>query len=222
MNLTVKALLLACVFGGVTSVAFAADPYTPPLVQPELTPDVAFYAGLNVGGISAFADHDGSPPNFAGGYDITSTGLMFGGQIGATFHFDDTWVGGIQADLDLSNATGSLVTGGAPGTITQTIDWIATIEGRLGYDFDTWMPYLAGGVAMAQGTREASAGDTDTISHTGLSVGAGAVFVLGERLTLDLEYRYQMFGFETYDTGGIPPSIALNVSSVRAGLNYTF
>jgi len=219
MKSTLKALLLASAFGALSTAAFAADLMAEP-TAPAMTPSTTqFYGGFNIGYGTAFADHQPviPPPGAPNGNDLNLAGFILGGQVGAMFHLDNNMVLGVQGDLDWSNMTGT------DGTHTQTINWIATGEGRLGFDTGSgFIPYLAGGIAIAQGTRTATL--TATALHTGLSVGAGVMIPLADNISLDLEARYQAFQAAKYNTGGGPnqPNVALNVSTIRAGLNFNF
>ncbi len=225
-----KIALLASAGICLTSVAIAADlPETAPVVAPAMASNGQFYAGFNVGYASGNADHQpANPPNapFANGYDMGLSGFIVGGQVGAMFHLDNNMVLGVQGDVDWSNlAGGPLVTGQPAGNISQSINWIATLEARFGFDAGGFTPYLAAGIAAAQGTRSTTAGGgvSDTEIQPGLSVGAGVVFPVSDNVSLDLEARYQAFRATTYQTGGPhPPSVALSDTSIRAGLNFSF
>lgn len=220
MKLTLKAVLLASTFCALSSAAFAADLMAEPPAAPAMAPSTTqFYGGFNIGYGTAFADHQPVIPIGPGGNgnDLNLAGALLGGQVGAMFHLDNNMVLGVQGDLDWSNMTGT------DGTHTQTINWIATGEGRLGFDTGSgFIPYLAGGVAIAQGTRTATLSDTKY--HVGLGVGAGVMIPIADNMSLDLEARYQAFQAQKYNTGGGPnqPNVALTVSSIRAGLNFNF
>lgn len=229
MKTTFKAILLASAFGAMTTAAFAADLMAEPPAAPVMAPSTTqFYAGFNVGYGMGNADHQPTTPVGPGGtgFDLSLSGFIVGGQVGAMFHLDNNLVVGIQGDLDWSNLSGSNNFGFPVGTITQTINWIGTGEGRIGFDTGSgFIPYLAGGIAVAQGTRTSSGGGASaTAIHPGLSVGAGVMIPVSENMNLDLEARYQAFQAASYNTGGSPniPSVALSVSSIRAGLNFSF
>lgn len=226
MKTTLKAILLASAFGAMTTAAFAADLMAEPPAAPVMAPSTTqFYAGFNVGYGMGNADHQpgtpAPPAPYANGYDMSLSGFIVGGQVGAMFHLDSNLVLGIQGDIDWSNIAGSGTFTPGPGAISQTINWIATAEGRLGFDTGSgFIPYVSGGLAVAQGTRTAFT--TSTQYHPGLSVGAGVMVPVADNINLDIEARYQAFRPATYGTGGTAPSVALSVSSIRAGLNFSF
>jgi len=112
----------------------------------------------------------GFPPSFAvndSSTDVSSTGLLGGGQVGCNLQFARNWVVGIEADASGVNQQGggsSSQTGILPG-ITTTLsstgfafvktDFIATATGRLGYTFGRLgqgMVYAKGGAAWAHDT----------------------------------------------------------------------
>jgi len=224
-----KSILLASAGLCFATTAFAADLMAEPPAAPAVASDSHVYVGFNVGYGWGLADHQpATAPNspFQNGYDINLAGAVLGGQVGAMFHLDSGLVVGVQGDLDWSGLTGGpLVTGQPAGNITQTINWIATAEGRLGFDAGGFTPYVAAGVAAAQGTRSTTAGGgaSDTQIHPGLSLGAGVMIPVSDNISFDLEARYQAFQARSYATGGPhPPSVALSVSSIRAGLNFSF
>jgi outer membrane immunogenic protein len=227
MRTALGAALLSFVTIGLTGGAYAADLIIEtPVVTTAPTPDANIYFGLNVGYGWGNADHQPAglgPPGFPNGYDFGLAGFIVGAQAGAMFHMDNGFALGVQGDIDWSNISGSLVTGGLPGTITQSIDWVGTVEGRLGFDAGGFIPYGALGVAIAQGTRSSTGGGgTDTNVHVGGSLGVGVMMPVADNVTLDLEYRHQMFMPQTYDTGGVPASVALNTDTIRAGVNFSF
>jgi outer membrane immunogenic protein len=231
MKMTLKAALLATVFGGFASTAFAADlMQEPPMAPAVAAPDSHFYVGLNVGYGWGLADHQPAnppPAPYQNGYDMNLTGFVVGGQVGAMFHLDNNMVLGLQGDLDWSNIAGNIAdTASNPDVFrSQTIDWIATAEGRLGFDAGGFIPYVAGGVAFAQGTRTSGTGGglvSDTERQAGLSVGAGVMIPVSDNMNFDIEARYQAFQPVTYHTGGFDPSVALSVTTIRAGLNFSF
>ncbi len=221
-------LLATAAAVGLMSSAYAAD-----LIIDEPAPvgvvDVSgswdgAYIGVFAGAGWGFADHNsGSPPGFPDGYDIDLRGWLIGVQVGANFTVGSGRVAGVVADAAWANIEGDLVTGGAPGTITQTIDWIGTLRGKLGFDGGAFMPYLTGGLAVAGATRHSSGTDVeDTQTHIGWTVGAGVDFAVSEDVSVNLEYLYADLGEKEYDTGGIPPPVDLSTHQIRVGLNWRF
>lgn len=141
--------------------------------------------------------------------DSTTTFGVSGGfnwQTGA-------WVYGIEADIASINAGNSKTRTGNPfaphpappyhATFDQTasLDWLATVRGRLGYDFGPIMAYATAGVAFGKvqfdnaetefapagagsGAGSASANDT----ATGWVAGLGVAHQYGEHWGVNAEY----------------------------------
>jgi len=225
MKSILAAALAIGTLGANMGVAFAADlaEETPVMTAPSVT-SASYYVGGNFGYGTGFADHHGSPPGFPNGDDLNLAGWLLGGQVGATFKLSDNIVGGVQADLDWSNISGSGFFCGN-GTITETINWTGTVEGRLGLETGGLMPYLAGGLAFANATRTWTGfgGGSANVTHMGWSLGAGVVVQVADNTNLDFEYRYQSFGAMTYPNGTPnSPSVSLTTNQVRVGLNWSF
>ena len=106
-----------------------------------------------------------------------------------------------------------------PASGAFTVGWDGSIRGRLGVDVGTILPYVEAGVAFANAT-SAAPGGTPSFNgtYTGWTVGAGVEFMLASQLSANLEYRYNNYGSQTFNT--VP--IAFTDSQIRVGLNYHF
>jgi outer membrane immunogenic protein len=170
--------------------AFAADlpsrkapAYLPPPPPPPLW--TGFYAGLNAGytfgGDSSFLVQTipgavfpaflGNPAiavyqataaaSASGALSPRADGFIGGGQVGYNYQFNNSFVVGIEADIQGSGARGS-ATGvnatplalqpqfGVATTIsvTKNLDYLGTVRGRIGYLFTpTLLAYATGGLA---------------------------------------------------------------------------
>jgi len=174
-----------------------------------------FYAGANIGYSTGIVDHEGSTIG-----DLTTSGALFGGQLGYNFSTGNGIVVGVQGDLDVSNATG-IYTGPGP-EITQSIDWETSLTGHLGYDVGGIMPYVLAGVSAVQTTRSASFGPTETAFVGGLTVGGGAEFKVSNNVSVFGEARYNNYGSHTYESLPTTPTVALSTAEVRGGMNFHF
>ena len=74
------------------------------------------------------------------------------------------------------------------------------------------MPFVTAGIAVARPQTAAIA-----YTRAGFTAGAGAEFVLSERLTAKAEFRYSDFGSADYGY-----MLHVTAGTVRAGLNYHF
>jgi opacity protein-like surface antigen len=103
-------------------------------------------------------------------------------------------------------------------------DWLGTARLRVGYAFDTIMPYVTAGAAISRlvaSTAGAPLG-TDRANNLGWTLGLGVEFVIWGPWTAKAEYLYADFNGFTCNVacGGGPISINARENIVRAGINY--
>ena len=84
-----------------------------------------------------------------------SFGSLYGGlQAGYNYVLPARLLLGIEADITFPYffENGAIFTGGTPQgtTVTDQIDYIATLRGRFGYAFDHWLIYGTGGLAWSR------------------------------------------------------------------------
>ncbi|MEH3147560.1 MAG: porin family protein [Methylobacterium frigidaeris] len=192
-----------------------------------------------------------------GVFGVQQDGFTGGGQIGYNYQFTpgSGIVIGLEADAqytDLDRSRGFLSTLNDPSTFRQSLDFLGTVRGRLGYAFDRFLVYGTGGFAYGSVTYDAQffgnaparplayAGRYSEI-ETGYAYGGGieyamptdsflnffkssAVTVKVEYLRYDLGSRNVLVNF----TGNAPVNgsytsrFSTEGNIVRAGLNYKF
>jgi high affinity Mn2+ porin len=135
---------------------------------------------------------------------------------------------GVEADITFPNyfETGTIFNGGANTTITDEIDYIATLRGRFGYAFNRWLLYGTGGFAWSQarfGETPGVTSDEDKLilTRTGWAIGLGAELAIAPDWIARIEYFYAGFG----SVGGVFPSgtayrSVFDIQSLRLGVNY--
>ncbi len=140
---------------------------------------------------------------------ITWTGFYFGGDVGAAFNddnsymylfeddetFDDgndntTWLAGVHVGYNWQNPTGLVL--GLEGDVSfaDNIDYLASIRGRIGYAMNSTMVYATGGAAFMGLERDLF--DDDTVE--GWVAGVGLEHKLAQNLSVGLEGLYYNFG----------------------------
>ena len=219
----ISRLLLAGIAAfGVSSATLAADliidePETIFEPEPVASWD-GFYLGVHVGGGWGFADHTSQVP----GNDLALAGWLAGVQAGANFTVSDPLVLGFEADASWANITGSDSFG--VGDITHSIDWMASLRGKLGVNAGMFLPYLTAGLAVAGATRDVTTNGTPPASNThfGWTAGIGTDVAVMDNVSLNFEYRFTDLGAQVYPTGGIAPTVSLMTHTVRAGVNFRF
>ena len=196
---------LAALTGG----ALAADLSVPvsaplaPVVAPSTNwdgPYIGAHVGYGWGTVTSNIDTGPSP-----------RGIDAGAQIGYNFHLSGTIVAGVEGDLSWNNETGTY-----GGGASWRTNWDGSVRARLGVDVNGLLPYVEAGVAFANATISGPAGGSPT--YTGYTVGAGVEFMLADKWSANVEYRYSNYGSQTF--GGGTDSYADN--TVRFGLNYHF
>ncbi len=121
-------------------------------------------------------------------------------------------------------------------TVSSSMDWHASVRGRVGVAFDRVMPYVAGGLAVARYRHEntsfainAPVGQAtlpDPLSfegtHIGWTLGVGVEQAVTDNVILRGEYRRNDFGKKTFATDAGDHSIRLTSDEVRFGISYKF
>ncbi len=119
-------------------------------------------------------------------------------------------------------------------TLNQTLSWLATLRGRIGYDREGWLWYATGGAALGSVTNNdlLTFGFPTTaanFNHTqgGWTVGAGIEKVITGHWTAKLEYLYVDLGSITdsfVPAPGVVETVHQNITDniIRLGLNYRF
>lgn len=186
-----------------------------------------FYAGVHAGSgnattyLSNAIVNNVPQPVSPGNETQELQGLLGGLQFGADMQMDGL-VLGIQSDVSLSGVH-SEESGNDP---SDTLDWLATATGRVGYAFGTVLPYVELGVAMASATGYA-VDVPATVVHTGLVAGAGLEVALGEQVSLGVEYNYisldnRSYVFSDISIGNISMDTRHDLHTVKGGLNFRF
>jgi outer membrane immunogenic protein len=236
-------------FAFATSSAFAADlpvlkGTLPPLLPPAEYDWTGVYIGVNGGG---GLDHFAFPYSMAlpngleqGTTGITSSGPVFGGQIGFNYQLNNLpvighAVVGVEADTDWASLHGAVTVptlASGPATFSTRFENFGTLRARVGYNFDRLLLYLTGG--LTYGTTQnsfsvAQFSGSRTTTFTGLpfrvdAVGAGAEYALTNNISVKAEYMYDCI--RANQVTFTPDGTTINFNSrsmyhiIRFGLNY--
>ena len=181
------ALLASAGAMALTGAAFAADLRAPPpVILPPPPAWTGLYVGINAGGTwsssttinTTTADifgnpgvNGGPPAGVAsaalatGSVPVNHSGFIGGGQVGYNYQFYNSWVAGIEADIQGVAASNSAhlvfsqgaVAGLPANPIDQNLsssargDFLGTVRGRLGFTITpTLLVYGTGGLAYGQ------------------------------------------------------------------------
>lgn len=133
---------------------------------------------------------------------------------------------GLEGDLNYSDASDSRRTGafGPPVRIRSEMDLNGSVTGRLGYAFDRFLVYGAGGLALADRDTKARGGanGSDSSLAVGYTVGGGIQAAVTDNVTARVEYRYSDFGTDTFSVAGNRVKADVTDNRVLLGLGYRF
>ena len=176
------------------------------------------YTGLHAGYGWGTSSHRDTAGVTTGGFD--TDGFVGGGTLGYNFQSGQI-VWGLETDISYSDITGVGFSGGA--AYTSSIDWLWTVRARLGVDMNGWMPYITGGLAVADVEATSLSGlfgKSDT--KAGWTIGGGLEVKLDRNWSFKAEYLYVDLG-----DVGVPTPTPIKADFdethiVRAGINYKF
>jgi outer membrane immunogenic protein len=212
-EIAMKKFLLAALLAGVATSAFAADLPTrkaPPPPTPAYAPPAfswtGFYIGVNGGyGFGSGGKDFGSP---SGGLAGVTAGYNY--QIGQL-------VLGVESDWDWADLTKSGVNFVAP--YSSRIDDLFTARARAGYAVDRALLYVTGGYAGAEDKIGLAGFGSQSDWRSGGVIGGGLEYAFTNNISAKAEYLYEPLGDKSFAVG---TKSDLNLSLIRAGLNYKF
>lgn len=214
-----------------SSAALAADipVYEPPV---EVAPVMAHYdwSGFYIGaqGGWKFGEDDYEVGGAPGDESFDVDGPMVGGHLGLNWQ-TGIWVFGLEGDGEWADVDGDF-TAANGDEVGTSIDWQASIRGRLGIAWDRVLVYGTGGGAFA-GTenRIFDAGtateETEDDTRIGWTAGAGIDLGITQNLTAGVEYRYTDLGDEDYDSVLFPANTFtsdLSYHAIRGRVSLRF
>lgn len=225
-----------------------------------------FYAGLHAGG--GWGDNDvdagcndptGSidfSPNcsaaiaaraFETDYSTDLSGFIGGGQVGYNFQTGNV-VFGLEADISWTSIDGSdsastnatAVFFAENSRVSQDLEWLGTVRGRIGYATGNWLLFATGGLAYGEVDARYSLSvpasgfsfkDSDSSVETGWTVGGGAEMAFGQ-WSLKGEYLFYDLGDQdlskqlVFNGVTLPGKFESDYETqghiARIGLNYHF
>jgi outer membrane immunogenic protein len=234
---------------------------------PRLAPAVdPGWTGFYLGGHAGYGWGDSNGTSFAGypgaNFDAafavgqvprsvatSPNGAIGGGQIGYNYQVSPQWVVGLQADVSASGIKGSrtydfaeipAVAASATTHAGQSLDWLATVRGRIGYTFDRLMVFGSGGAAFGRVKSDfeiiggpglpASLANSTASTRTGWAAGAGTEYRLNSLWSVSVEWLHYDLGHVSFSapqvTLGVPQPFGLIGTTltrgdvVSAALNY--
>lgn len=230
--------------------AMAADLTPPPVMPPPPPLWTGFYIGVNAGyqwensqSVDVFSVPIEPVPGLAGlasaSLHTPEDGFIGGGQIGYNYQFGNSWVVGLEADIDglaTSSPTATVATFGTVGGASVTtglyasknIDYLGTVRARIGYLVtptllvfgDGGLAY--GGVSTRFGIVQSDASLLGVAAGQGLSntqvgwtAGGGVEWMFLPNWSAKVEYLY-------YDLGTVTNGSYLNAVSASPLVSYAW
>jgi outer membrane immunogenic protein len=210
-----KKILLAALLAGIASSALAADLPThkaAPAPAPYYAPQTFSWTGLYVGVNGGWAGGSG------GGDFGSPTGGLVGGTVGYNYQVGQ-FVAGLESDLDwadLHNSGGNLL-----GAYSDHVDSLFTARARAGIALDRALIFGTAGYAGVEDHITAPGLSTSDWRNGG-AIGGGIEYAFTNNISAKAEYIYVPLMSKSYSVGGATGSSDLDLSVVRAGLNYKF
>ncbi|PZQ19024.1 MAG: hypothetical protein DI565_01095 [Ancylobacter novellus] len=125
-------------------------------------------------------------------------GWMIGGYLGYNVQLDNSpVVFGVETDLNFADIDSKRPSRG--GTLKQQSDWNGATRARVGYAFDHFLVYGAGGVAYTdrEVKRPNGLGKGDKTA-VGWTVGGGLEYAVTDNVVGRAEYRYSDYGSDKF------------------------
>lgn len=239
-----------------TSVAAAADlPTTaqvlppPGLAPPQ--PPVFSWTGCYLGASAGLGEShtrwqdvtpDGNIDEFttsARSAHTNGSGGIFGGQLGCDLQIVSNWVLGLQGTIhgaDIGSTDQDQFN--SAWTLTNNVEWYATLTGRVGWVMNNFLIYGKGGAAWAQTNMEVENGGVTifngSTTRTGWTVGAGVEWGFAPNWSAFAEFDYLNFGNtgstlnpavmggEAFANAPFGFNSRLELETFMVGVNYRF
>ncbi|HVI27676.1 outer membrane protein [Hansschlegelia sp.] len=148
-------------------------------------------------------------------------GWMVGGYLGYNYQFDGSPVViGIETDINYASIDDKRNARG--GRTKVSTDWNGATRARIGYAFDRFLVYGAGGLAYADREFKRSPGDKDSKTAVGWTVGGGIEYAASDNVSVRAEYRYTDYGKDTFKLANSRPKSSYDEHRVMVGVAYKF
>ncbi len=208
--------LLVCA-ASVAALAFASGAYAADLPAYEPAPQVSApvpsftWTGAYIGAQAGYSWGDTNLGR------VKPKGGVFGGYAGYNYQFDASpVVVGIETDFNWTNIDDKA------GIAKASTDWTGATRARVGYAFDHFLVYAAGGLAYADREVKVSGFGKDSKTALGWTVGGGVEYAATDNIVARVDYRYSDFGKDNFKLNGASTRNDYTENRVMAGVAYKF
>ncbi|MFC7052941.1 outer membrane protein [Hansschlegelia quercus] len=145
---------------------------------------------------------------------VKPKGALVGAFAGYNYQLDGSPVViGIDTDFNYADIDDSA------GGVKVRDKWNGATRARVGYAFDRFLAYGAGGIAYADRKVRVGGVGTDTKWDAGWTVGGGAEYAATDNVFVRAEYRYTDYGHRNFE--GVS-HVSDTEHRVMAGVGYKF
>lgn len=196
-----------------------------------------FYVGLQGGTILGTNSHGNqysyTDPWWSYSFETADIAPMSGWAAGAFAGYNMQFgkvVAGVEADYTKAKLSQSF-TDSFGMLSSASMNWSASVRGRLGYDMGALLPYVTGGYEWAgwnfsSGYSGSWAGSPDQWSQTlsGLTIGPGLEYAFTKNVRARAEYRYTRFNESSHVIQAYNTTVTNkpDVHRLMVGLSYNF
>ena len=232
---TPRAITIASVCVFISAPVWSADIYETPIM--DQTPAFS-WSGAYVGAVGGYVfnkdqTHEVLGP-FTFDYPYHYEGLSYGAKVG--YNFDvNTFILGVEGDLEKSAATGGFYNAPSPGNPggigNDSTSWQGSIRARMGMTADRYMVFATAGYAFAQ-MKNAYTNPTSKVTESfdrfrdGLTVGGGIDYAATEHIIIGAEYRHtEFFPVTNVSTTAFPGATGRQIpisDAVRLSVSFKF
>jgi len=213
--------LISAAVASLTGAAVAADlPVKAPPAQPAPSTFLPFtWTGAYAGASGGYGW------TTSGGLD--ATGGFGGGQIGYNFQTGSLVFGieGSVSGADISQTVnGSTLVGGLPFTTAFTNDTLASLSGRAGLAYNSWLFYGTVGAGWAHDKISTTIQGAPFSSNqwlSGWTAGAGVEWSFAPNWSTKFEYQHYGLGTAPNSFGTVPAG-KVDIDTLKIGINYLF
>lgn len=249
-SMSLKALIVFPILSALSmSVACAADvistPDSPPIVAVPAFNWGGSYTGFQAGYAFGTSKHKAASEADAqngiaqelSGSNLRSNGFLGGIYSGYNFEANNGLVLGVEADAAYAGWRAKHREIGDNDTIVtgKKIIWTGAVRARAGYALDRFMPFISGGLAIAQVQDSVYLNQPDPTSdfapniylkqrrfRAGYTLGAGVDYAFNDNTIMRLEYRFTDLGKQSLAANNASTSNRLQSNEIRMGIAYKF